>query len=208
MSSDSYPLKKWLGLSLEEICSQWYWRPCSGSLNNSEFMFTLWLAWNALPFADWAFKAGLADLLNCSCCSRWGEETAEHAFANCEWTAHIDSKWLVLLDVGYIMGNFDPPWKGEKRRVFLTFLAVAKMVIWMTRKKELYEGANFSDRDLTPFLGISLNSRSNAIEKALTARWVYATILVVRKREMLEASFTPLPAHDSDGLGILGLHLC
>ena len=41
--------------------------------------------------------------------------------------------------------------EGEKRRVFLAIIAVARMVIWMTRKKGLYDGANFSDRYLILF---------------------------------------------------------
>ena len=37
------------------------------------------------------------------------------------------------------------------RRVFLAILAVARMMIWETRNKGLYEGANFSHRDLILF---------------------------------------------------------
>ena len=35
--------------------------------------------------------------------------------------------------------------------VFLSILAVTKMVIWTTRKKVLYDDANFSHRDLVFF---------------------------------------------------------
>ena len=61
------------------------------------------------------------------------EETAEHAFYNCErvrpfwdhigeWTARIETKQLVLLDVGYVVDNVLPPFQGEKRVVFLADL--------------------------------------------------------------------------------------
>ena len=65
---------------------------------------------------------------------------------------HINPKPFVLLDVGYVMDNVDPSDRGEKRVVFLTILAVARMVIWLTRKKGLFGGANFFHRDLIMFL--------------------------------------------------------
>ena len=65
--------------------------------------------------------------------------------------------------------QYDPPYRGEKRVLFLAILAVARVGIWTTRKKGLYEGANFSHRDLIIFLGISLESKSDAIENAWTA---------------------------------------
>ena len=97
--------------------------------------------------------------------SRYGrgmKETALHPFYDFEWvrpfwsyveewTARIDPKQLVLLDVGYIVDNVLLPWKGEKRVMFLEILAVARMVIWATRKKGLYDDANFSHYDLILF---------------------------------------------------------
>ena len=68
-----------------------------------------------------------------------------------KWTARIEPKQLVLLDVGYIIDNVLTPYQGEKRVVFLTILAVARMVIWTTRKKGLYDCANFFRRDLIFF---------------------------------------------------------
>ena len=55
------------------------------------------------------------------------------------------------LDVGYVVDNVNPQWKGEKRVVFLVILAVARMVIWEKRKKGLYDCANLSLRDLILF---------------------------------------------------------
>ena len=54
----------------------------------------------------------------------------------------------LIPNVGYVVDNVDPPWKGQKWVMFLAILAVARMVIWETRKKRLYDGANFSLRDL------------------------------------------------------------
>ena len=97
---------------------------------------------------------GLADMPDCP---RWDsglEETAEHIFYYCErvrlfwnhvgeWTAHFEPKQLVLLDVGYVVDKVLPQFQDEKRVVFLAILAVARMVIWTTRKKGLYDGATF-----------------------------------------------------------------
>ena len=54
----------------------------------------------------------------------------------------------MLLAVGYIVDNIEPPFQGEKCVVFLVILAVVRMVIWQTRNKGLYEGANFSYHEL------------------------------------------------------------
>ena len=99
---------------------------------------------------------------DCLRCGSGLEETALHAFYYCErnrpfWShveegaARISPRQLVLLDVGYVMDNVGPPFQGEKRVVFLVTLAVARMVIWQTRNKGLYESANFSHRDLILF---------------------------------------------------------
>ena len=148
------PLVERLGWSAEEIRSQWNWAPGSVFLNN-EFSLTWRLARNALALNDWAYRACLADMPDCACCGSGLEETALHAFYNCErvrplwshveeWTAGISPRELAPLDVGYVVDNVSPPFQGEKCVVFLVILAVARMVIWQTRNKGLYEGANFS----------------------------------------------------------------
>ena len=107
VGSDSDPLEELLGWLLEEICSQWNWAPGSGFLNNSEFSFTLQLARNVLPFADWTFKVGLVVMPDCPCCSSGLEEMALYTSYNSErfrpfwshvgeWTTHINPKQLVL----------------------------------------------------------------------------------------------------------------
>ena len=50
----------------------------------------------------------------------------------------------MLLDICYVIDNVEPLYEGEKHVVFLAILAVAQMVIWVTRNKGLHEGANFS----------------------------------------------------------------
>ena len=92
----------------------------------------------------------------------------------------------MLLDVGYVVDNVLPPFQGEKRVVFLAILAVARMVIWTTRKKGLYDDANFSHRDLVLYFRHSLRVKIRCDRKRLdritfSRRWVNAASLVVRK---------------------------
>ena len=111
VGSASDTLSERHGWTAEEIRSQWNWAPRSSFLNNSEFLLTWRLARNALPLRGLNFKADLAEILDCARCGSGLEETAEHAFYYCErvrpfwdhvgeWTARIEPKLLVLLDVG------------------------------------------------------------------------------------------------------------
>ena len=117
-------------------------------------------------------------MLNCPHCGSGLEETAEDAFYYCqrarpfwnhvgEWTARIEPKQLVLLNVGYVVDNVLPQFQGEKHVVFLAILAVARMVIWTTRKKRLYDGANFSHRDLILFFRHQLRLKIKCDRKRL-----------------------------------------
>ena len=110
------------------IRSHWNWAPESSFLNNSEFSLTWRRAWNALPLLDLNYRAGLADMSDCARRGSGLEETAEHAFYDCErfppfwdhigeWTARIEPKQLVLLDIGYVVDNIISPFQGEKRGV-------------------------------------------------------------------------------------------
>ena len=156
----SDPLQKRLGLSDGELRSLWSWAPGADYLNNSEFSLTWRLVRNGLPLMDSAYKVGYADMFDCPRCNSGIEETAEHAFFYCEkvrplWgyvnevTARIDCKKpRIPLDVAYVCDNVSPPWIGQKRMVFLTLLAVARMVIWTTRLNEIHKGHIFSHQNL------------------------------------------------------------
>ena len=74
------------------------------------------LARNSLPLLGLNFRASLVDVPDCACSSSSLEEIAEHAFYYCEqvdpfwdhvrkWTARIEAKQLVPLDVGYLVDN-------------------------------------------------------------------------------------------------------
>ena len=175
--SASDPLSERHGWTAEEIRSHWNWAAGSSFLNNS---LTWWLVRNSLPLRGLNYKAGLADMPDCPRCGSGLEETAEHAFYYCErvspfwdhvgvWTARIEPKQLVLLDVGDVVDNVLPPFHGEKRMVFLAILAVVRMVIWTTRNKGMYDDAIFSIVIWFCIFGISWGSKSDAIENAWIA---------------------------------------
>ena len=206
----------------EEICSHWNWAPGSSFLNNSKFSLTWRLARNALPLLGLNFRAGLANMADCCRSDSGLAETAEHAFYYCEpvrpfwnhvgeWTARIEPKQLILLNVSYVIDNVLPPFQGEKRVVFLLILAVARMMIWTTRKKRLYDDASFSHCDLVLFFRHQLRIKIRCDRKHLDCitfdkRWMNAESLVVRKEVTLESTFPPLPAHGVSGTGPLGPH--
>ena len=120
-------------------------------------------------------------------------------------------KQLILLDVDYVVDNVLPPFKGEKRVVFLVILAAARMMIWTTRKKRLYDDANFSHRDLVLYFRHQLRAKIRCDRKRLDRitfdkRWVNTVSQVVRKGAMLKSSFPPLPVHGVYGTGPSGPH--
>ena len=119
----------------------------------------------------------------------------------------------MLLDVGYVIDNVLPPFQDEKRMVFLAILAIARMVIWTTRNKGLFDDANFSHRDLVLYFRHQLRVKIRCDRKRLdritfSKRWVNAASLVVKKGAKLESSFPPLPVHDVYRTGPSGPHPC
>ena len=114
---------------------------------------------------------------DCPHCASGLEETAEHTYyfeRDCpfwdhvgEWTARIEPKQLVLLDVSYVVDNVLPPFQGEKRVVLLAILAVARMMIWQTRKKGLHDNANFSHFDLVLYFRQQLRVKIRCNRKRL-----------------------------------------
>ena len=126
----------------------------------------IWVSWTTpsshLPGGLHGTRCPLTDMPDCFRCSSGQEETALQAFSYCElirpfrshireYTASISPKQLVLPDVGYVVDNVDPSYRGEKRVVFHAILSIGRMVIWTTRKMGLYKGVNFSHRDLILF---------------------------------------------------------
>ncbi len=86
------------------------------------------------------------------------------------------------------------------------------MVIWTTRKKGLYDDANFSHCDLILFFRHQLKVKIRCDRKRLdritfNGRWVNAASVVIRKGVTLLSFFPRLPAHGDYGPGASGPHL-
>ena len=119
-------------------------------------------------------------------------------------TTRVARRWLFV-------HNIDSPYQGEKCVIFLAILAVARLVIWTTRKKGLYNDVNFSHCDMNLFFTHQLRVKIRSDRKRLARitfdeRWVHAASLVVQKGATLESSFLPLPALGNDGLCLLRPH--
>ena len=159
---------------------------------------------------------------DCDHCGSGFEKTTENTFYYCnrvhpfwnhigEWTASIELKQLMLLEVGYVVDNVLPQFQCEKRVVFLAILAVARMVTWTMQKKGLYDNANFSHRDLILFFRHQHKPKIKCNRKRLdritfNRRWVHAASQVLRKGATLESSFPPLLANGDYELGPSGPH--
>ena len=205
VGSISDPFMDRLSWSMGRFAHSGIGRQIRTAWTTSEFSLTWQLARNALPLFVLNLKAGLVDMPDCHCCSSGLEETAEQAFYYCErvrlfwyhvgeWTTHVEPKQVMLLDLGYFVDNVLPQLQGEKRVMFLTILAVAGMVIWTTRKNGLYDGANFSHRDLILLFRHQLRVKIRCDRKRFDCitfdrRWVHAASLVIWKEAMLESSF-------------------
>ena len=107
---------------------------------------TIFITWSFHSFSGllvvsrWCgFKACLVDMPDCTRFDRGVEETSELSLFHCERvcaifdyirevTARISPKQFVQRDVAYI----DPPRTGVSQRMFVSILAVVRMVIWTT----------------------------------------------------------------------------
>lgn len=93
------------------------------------------LTQNALPVKSIRFRMGVAEEPKSGRCSD-SLKAAEHAFYHCPLWEHvgglvtrIETENLLYLDVSYVCDNVSLSWDGLKRMVFLTLLAVTRMVV-------------------------------------------------------------------------------
>ena len=66
VGSTLHPLLNRIGWSMEEFLLHWNWAPSSWFLNNSEFSLIWQVSQNALTLFGLYYKAGLADMPDCS----------------------------------------------------------------------------------------------------------------------------------------------
>lgn len=54
-------------------------------------------------------------------------------------SACIDPEDLMSIDFAYMCDNMSPPWSRAKGLVFLTLLAVTRMVLWVTQTESIVQ---------------------------------------------------------------------
>ena len=172
VGSTTGPLCEQQGWTAKEMRSHWNWAPESSFLNISEFSLTWWLARNALPLLSLNFSAGLADMPDCARCGSSLEETAEHAFYNCErvrpfwdhveeWKARIEPKQLVLLDLVTSWTTFFPHFMVRSDP------SCSSNGDLDGAKEGLYDDANFSNRDMVLYFRHQLRVKIRCDRKRL-----------------------------------------
>ena len=199
------PLSDRLDLSVSELRSFWSWAPAADYLSNSEFSLSWRLIRDVLPLNDKLSKWGLANSPNCHRCDLDSEETASHAFYHCpqvspfwefvgELTARIVPDKIVPMVPAFVLSNVSPPFSGVKRMVFFSLLAVARMVVWTTRKEGILRGEGYSYQDLILFFKHQLRVKIRTDQKRLhstdfSERWVKVASLVFLRGASLDFLF-------------------
>ena len=129
------------------------WAPRMRCLNNDEASLT-WLATrNALWVGKKLFSTQQSFSPECGRCGDL-EESIDHAFFHCPvvrplckilegyMVRILNGKFLVL-EASSVRSNVVPKLNRQEHYVFLCFLGIMRVVIWTTRKKELYEDESF-----------------------------------------------------------------
>ena len=188
------PLWERLEVDRAEAPFLFRWAPASGFLTNYEFSVTWSLIRGVIRLNDWLAEREIVNSPACARCNMGWVETAEHAFFHCSkvrslWrvvngiTARIDAEQLIQLDICYVIFDFDPPLKGEKRMVFRAILAIARMVIWTTRQEQFCWGASLSNEALVRFFKHQLRVRIRVDSRRLSPvafrrRWNWTASLI------------------------------
>ena len=130
-----------------EDCLLWPWASGMRCLNNDEASLT----WLVIRNAHWVgkklFTAQLVILPECCRCSAV-EESIDHAFFHClvvqpqcklleGFMVRILNGKFFILEASFVCNNVVPKLNRQEHYVFLCLLGIMRVVIWMTRKKEL-----------------------------------------------------------------------
>ena len=133
----------------------WPWAPRMRCLNNDEASLTWLVIRNALWVGKKLFSVQQAISPECGRCGDL-EETIGHAFFHCPvvpplckllegYMVRILNGKFFVLEASSVCRKVIPKLNRQGHYVFLCLLGVMRVVIWTTRKEELYEdpGGNF-----------------------------------------------------------------
>ena len=144
-----------------EGCLLWPWAPRMRCLNNDEASLTWLVIRNALWVGKKLFSAQQAISPECGRCSDL-EETIGHPLFHClvvqplcklleGYIVRILNGKFFVLEASSVYRNMVPKLNRQEHYVFLCLLGVMRVVIWTTRKKELYEDESSSSQTLVAF---------------------------------------------------------
>ena len=170
-----------------EGCWLWPLAPGMRCLNNEEASLTWLVIRNALWVGKKLFSAQQAISPECGRCSDL-EESIDHAFFQCPvvrplckllegyMVRILNGKFFVLEDSS-VFSNMVLRLNRQKHYVFLCLLGIMRIMIWTTRKKELYEDESFSSQILVSFFKHQIKVKIRSERKRLSSlefgkRWV------------------------------------
>ena len=165
----------------------WPWATGKTCLNNYEASLTWLITRNALWVGKKSFSAQQAISPECGRCGDL-EESIDHAFFHCPvvrplckllegyMVRMLNGKFFVL-EASSVCSNVVPRLNRQKHYVFLCLLGIMRVVIWTTRKKELYEYESFSSQTLVSFFKHQIKVKIRSKRKRLSSlefgkRWV------------------------------------
>ena len=152
-------------------------------LNNDEASLTWLVIRNALWVGKKLFAAQQAISPECGRCGDL-EETISHAFFHCPvvrplckllegYMVRILNGKFFVLEASSVCSNVVPRLNRQEHYVFLCLLGVMRVVMWTTRKKELYETSLFLLRPWWHFTNTKSKSKSGLRERD-SLRWSLA----------------------------------
>ena len=172
-----------LGVTEAEGRLLWSWAPRMRCLNNDEASLTWLVIWSALWVGKKLFSPQQAISPECDRCGDL-EETIGHTFFHCPvvrplckllegYMVRILNGKFFVLEASSVCSKLN----RQEHYVFLCLLGVMHVVIWTTRKKELYEDESFSSQTLVAFFKHQIKVKIRSERKRLSSlefgeRWV------------------------------------
>ena len=157
----------------------WHWALGMRCLNNDEASLTWLVIRNVLWVGKKLFLAQQVISPECSRCGAW-EESIDHAFFHCPvvrplckllegYMVRILNGKFFVLEASSVCSNVVPKLKRQEHYVFLCLLGIMRVVIWTTRKKELYEDESFSSQTLMGFFKHQIKVKIRSDRKRLSS---------------------------------------
>ena len=73
------------------------------------------------------------------------------AWSCSHYTSFLKVSWFFVMEASSVCSNVVPELNRQEHYVFLCLLGIMRVMIWTTRKKELYDDESFSSRTLVIF---------------------------------------------------------